>query len=143
MCHTWKNPSKASEEFGPEILKKIPGGMKRLNITGGEPMLRKDIREIVKILDQKTKRLEISTNGFFVEKIVDLSEEFPDITVRVSVEGLPELNDRLRGLKNGFDRGMRTILRLKRLGIKDIGFAMTISGENCRICWIYIPWWLL
>ena len=132
MCHTWKHPSKTSEEFDPEILSKIPGGMKRLNITGGEPMLRKDIREIVKILDRKTKRLEISTNGFFVDKIVNIAKEFPDITVRVSVEGLPELNDRLRGIKNGFDRGMRTILRLKRLGIKDIGFAMTISGVNCR-----------
>ena len=54
MCHTWKNPSKASEEFDPEILNKIPGGMQRLNITGGEPMLRNDIREIVRILDQKT-----------------------------------------------------------------------------------------
>jgi MoaA/NifB/PqqE/SkfB family radical SAM enzyme len=27
---------------------------------------------------------------------------------------------------------MRTILRLKSLGIRDIGFAMTISGDNCR-----------
>jgi len=132
MCNTWKNPSKASQEFDPKILEKIPGGMQRLNITGGEPMLRKDIREIVSILDKKTERLEISTNGFFVDKLVGIAEEFCDITIRVSVEGLPELNDRLRGIKNGFDRAMRTVLRLKRLGIKDIGFAMTISGENCH-----------
>ena len=79
---------------------------------------------------KKLQRLEISTNGFFVDKIVDIAKEFPDITIRVSVEGLPELNDRLRGIKNGFDRGMRTILRLKRLGIKDIGFAMTISAAR-------------
>jgi MoaA/NifB/PqqE/SkfB family radical SAM enzyme len=132
MCHTWKNPSKVTEEFNPEILEKIPGGMKRLNITGGEPMLRKDIQEIVRILDKKSERLELSTNGYFYEKIIAIAKEFPQITVRVSLEGLPALNDKLRGLENGFDRGMRCILRLKRLGIRDIGFAMTISGENCK-----------
>jgi len=132
MCNSWNFPSKSSEEFKPEILKKIPPGMKRLNITGGEPMLRNDIREIVQILDEKTKRLEISTNGYFYDRIETIAQEFPRITVRVSVEGLPALNDSLRGIKDGFDRAMRTILRLKRLGVRDIGFAMTVSGENCR-----------
>jgi MoaA/NifB/PqqE/SkfB family radical SAM enzyme len=132
MCHAWENPSKSEEEFDPEILRKIPAGMQRLNITGGEPMLRKDIGEIVEILNEKTHRLEISTNGFFYERIIDIAREFRDITVRVSVEGLPALNDELRGIKNGFDHALRTVLRLKEMGVKDIGFAMTISGENCR-----------
>nr|MBC8360112.1 radical SAM protein [Candidatus Desulfatibia profunda] len=132
MCNTWQHPSKASEEFNPEILEKIPAGMKRLNITGGEPMLRKDIADIVRILDKKTDRLEISTNGYFYDRIEEIAKKFPNITIRVSVEGLPALNDRLRGIENGFDRAMRTILRLRNLGIKDIGFAMTISGENCH-----------
>ena len=131
MCDIWKNPSKASEEFKPEILEKIPAGMQRLNITGGEALLRKDIAEIVRILDKKTNRLEISTNGYYFDRIEAIAKEFPDITIRVSVEGLPALNDRLRGIQNGFDHAMRTVLRLKELGIKDIGFAMTISGENC------------
>ena len=132
MCETWKHPSKALEEFNPEILEKIPSGMTRLNITGGEPMLRKDIEEIVGILDTKTERLEISTNGYFTDRIESIARKFPNITIRVSVEGLPKLNDSLRGIKNGFDRALRTILKLKRLKVKDIGFAMTISGENCH-----------
>jgi len=132
MCHTWKHPSKVSEEFDPKILEKIPEGMNRLNITGGEPMLRKDIREIVRILDKKSNRLEISTNGYFYDKIIEIAREFPRITIRVSLEGLPAQNDKLRGIENGFDRGMRCILRLKKLGIRDIGFAMTISGDNCK-----------
>jgi MoaA/NifB/PqqE/SkfB family radical SAM enzyme len=132
MCHAWENPSSSAEEFDPEILRKIPAGMQRLNITGGEPMLRKDIGEIVAILHEKTHRLEISTNGFFYERIIDIAREYGDITVRVSVEGLPALNDELRGIKDGFDHALRTVLRLKEMGIRDIGFATTISGENCR-----------
>ncbi len=130
MCLAWANPSKAEEEFDPGILEKIPGGMKRLNITGGEPLLRRDIMDIVRILNTKSHRLEISTNGYYYKKLEAIAKEFPGITVRVSIEGLPELNDRLRGLKNGFDHALRSILRLKRLGLKDIGFAMTISGDN-------------
>ena len=132
MCNTWQHPSKSSEEFDPEILKKIPGSMQRLNITGGEPMLRKDIKDIIRILDTKTNRLEISTNGYFYKKILAIADEFCDITIRVSVEGLPATNDKLRGIKNGFTHALRAILRLKNMGIKDVGFAMTISGENCR-----------
>jgi Fe-coproporphyrin III synthase len=132
MCHVWNHPTRTAEEFDPKILQKIPAGMRRLNITGGEPMLRADIRDIVRILDSKTTRLEISTNGYFTDRLVEIAREFPRITVRVSVEGLPEANDRLRGLKNGFDHALRTLLRLKHLGLEDIGFAMTVSGENCR-----------
>ena len=132
MCDTWKYPSRTSEEFDPKILEKIPSGMTRLNITGGEPMLRNDIEDIVRILDKKSGRLEISTNGYFTDRIESITKEFPNITVRVSIEGLPGLNDQLRGIKNGFDHALRTVLRLKKSGIKDIGFAMTLSGVNCR-----------
>ncbi len=108
MCNTWQHPSKVSEEFNPEILEKIPAGMKRLNITGGEPLLRKDLADIVRILDKKTDRLEISTNGYFYDRIEEIAKKFPNITIRVSVEVLQALNERLRGIKKGFDRSMAT-----------------------------------
>lgn len=130
MCNTWQFPSREDEEISPEIIDKIEGRFKRLNITGGEPMLRQDILEIVKVLDKKTDRLEISTNGYFTERIVQVAEKFPNITIRVSLEGLPEKNDRLRGIKNGFDHGLRTILRLQKMGLKDIGFGIVISDQN-------------
>lgn len=131
MCNTWQNPSRRSEEFDPAILEKLPGGMERLNITGGEAMLRGDIADIARILDKKTKRLEISTNGYFTDRLEALCQKYSHLTIRVSLEGLPRLNDQLRGIKNGFDRGLRTILRLNKMGIKDIGFGTVISDRNC------------
>jgi len=130
MCQAWRHPTKASEEVTPEVIDKIPPGHKRLNITGGEPLLRKDLEDIVAVLDKKTNRLEISTNGYFTDRIVNIAKKFPNITIRVSIEGLPRLNDELRGLENGFDHALRTILRLKDLGIRDIGFGMVISDRN-------------
>jgi len=131
MCNIWQHPTRREEEFDPAILEKLPDGMKRLNITGGEPMLRDDILDIVAILHKKTSRLEISTNGYFTDRIVEVCKRFPDITIRVSIEGLPKLNDELRGIKNGFDHALRTILKLKQMGIRDIGFGIVISDRNC------------
>lgn len=132
MCNSWGNPTRPSEEVTPEVIDKIPAGHKRLNITGGEPLLRADLEDIVAVLDKKTNRLEISTNGYFTDRIVNIARKFPNITIRVSIEGLPALNDELRGIKDGFDHALRTILRLKDLGVKDIGFGMVISDKNVR-----------
>ena len=129
MCNIWKHPTKASEELEPKYLEKLPSGM-RINITGGEPMLRKDIDEIFEILYPKSYLLELSTNGFFTDKIVALAEKYPNILIRVSIEGLPQLNDRLRGIPNGFDHALRTILELKKTRCKNIGFSVVICDKN-------------
>ena len=63
MCEIWKNPTKPSEEFSPELLNKLPEGLARINITGGEPSIRHDLIDIVKILRSKAKKIDIST-GF-------------------------------------------------------------------------------
>jgi len=130
MCEIWKHPTKPEEEFKPDILRKIPTNIIRLNVTGGEPTIRTDIIDILSILNTKTNRLELSTNGYFTDRIVNIAKRFPKITVRVSVEGLPALNDEQRGIKIGFDHALRTILELKSLGIKDIGFAIVITDKN-------------
>jgi radical SAM protein with 4Fe4S-binding SPASM domain len=131
MCNTWKYPSDISQEFKPEIIKKLPK-LSFCNVTGGEPFLRKDIEEVIALLKKKANRIVISTNGFFSEKIVDLAKKNKDIGIRVSIEGLSEKNDRLRGMKNGFDQGLRTLLNLKKIGVKDIGFGITVSDENAK-----------
>lgn len=104
--------------------------MDRLNITGGGPSLRDDLADIVDILATKTHRLEISNNGFNTDCLVAIAKKHPEVTVRVSIEGLPKRNDETRGIKNGFDPALRTILHLRELGVRDIGFAMVISDQN-------------
>jgi Fe-coproporphyrin III synthase len=130
MCDTWQFPTKPTEEFSPELLRKLPGGLGRVNITGGEPTVRKDLPEIVDILAPKARRLEISTNGYFTDRLVEIAKRHPEITIRISVEGLPETNDRVRGIKNGFDHALRSYLRLREVGVKDLGFAVTIQDGN-------------
>ncbi len=130
MCNIWKNPTKPAEEISPEILARLPNGLGRINFTGGEPMLRDDAEELVRVLYPKCRKLEISTNGYYTDRLVRLAEKFPRVMIRVSLEGLPRLNDKLRGVKDGFDHALRTILELKKTNVKDIGFSIVICDRN-------------
>lgn len=132
MCDIWKHPTKVSEEFSPDLLDRLPARLDRINISGGEPTLRSDLDLIVEKLQPRTSHLELSTNGYFPERLEALARKYPGLIFRVSIEGLPETNDRLRGLQNGFDRALRSVLRLMRAGAGNVGFAMTISGDNHR-----------
>ncbi len=129
MCGIWENPSDPKEEFSPELLNKLPK-LALVNLTGGEPFVREDLEEIVRILFTKTKRVVISTSGWFEDRIVRMAAKYPDLGFRISLEGLSQKNDELRGRKGGFDRGLRTLLELRRMGMKDIGFGITVSNSN-------------
>lgn len=145
MCNTWKFPTKKEEEIEAKYFEKLPM-LKFANITGGEPFLREDLEEIVDIVKKKAKRIVISTNGYFTEKIVNFAKKHKDIGIRISLEGLPQTNDSLRGVKDGFDHGLRTLLELKSLGLKDIGFGITVSDKNAKdliqlyhlACWLKV-----
>ena len=131
MCHIWKHPTKKEEEITIEDIEKLPN-MEFTNITGGEPFVREDIEEIVKVIRKKSKRIVISTNGFFIDRIIKLAAKYRDVGIRISIEGLPKANDELRGIKDGFDRGLRTLLELYRMDLKDIGFGITVSDTNAK-----------
>ncbi len=133
MCNTWQHPSKKTEEYSPTLVEKIPDGLKFINITGGEPFLRDDLEDIINIAVKKSKRVVISSNGYFTKKMIKMAETFGNkVGFRISIEGLPAANDELRGLKNGFDHGIRTLVALHSMGIKDIGFGMTVSDRNAK-----------
>ena len=64
MCNRYKKPSQPDEEISLETIKKLPP-MYFTNITGGEPFIRTDLKDIVRELYKKSDRIVISTNGFF------------------------------------------------------------------------------
>ncbi|MFR5876225.1 MAG: radical SAM/SPASM domain-containing protein [Eubacterium sp.] len=131
MCNRYKCPSTPEEEISIETIKKLPE-MYFTNITGGEPFIREDLKEVVRELYKKSDRIVISTNGFFTDRIVDLCKEFPNIGIRISIEGLEETNNSIRGLDDGFNRGYTTLKKLVDMGMKDVGFGMTVQDANAK-----------
>ena len=126
MCNRYKAPSKPEEEISLETIRKLPP-MYFTNITGGEPFIRTDLKDIVRELRKKSDRIVISTNGFFTDRILDLCREFPDIGIRISIE---QTNNEIRGLADGYNRGYTTLKKLREMGMKDVGFGMTVQDKN-------------
>lgn len=131
MCNRYKKPSLPEEEISLDTIKKLPP-MYFTNITGGEPFIRTDLKDIVRELYKKSDRIVISTNGFFTDRILDLCKEFPQIGIRISIEGLEETNNKIRGLEDGFNRGYTTLKKLVEMGMKDVGFGMTVQDANAK-----------
>ena len=129
MCDCFQHPTKPSEEWGVDIISKLPE-MAFTNITGGEPFVRNDIADIVRSLYKKTDRIVVSTNGYFTDRILALCDEFPQIGIRISIEGMQETNDSIRGIPDGFNRGYGTLRTLVDKGHKDVGFGMTVQDLN-------------
>ncbi len=134
MCNIWKN--KATNEIKPEEYVKLPHTLQEINITGGEPFLRNDLDQIIRNIKQvcKDSRIVISSNGYLYSKIKSKLEEIkkidPKVALRVSIDGIQEKHDKIRGLNNAFKNALETLRLAKDMKIKDLGIAMTISRFN-------------
>lgn len=131
MCNRYKKPSNPDEEISIETIKKLPP-MYFTNITGGEPFIRQDLKDVVRELYKKSDRIVISTNGFFTDRIIDLCKEFPNIGIRISIEGLEDTNNKIRGLEDGFNKGLTTLKKLVEMKHPDVGFGMTVQDANAK-----------
>jgi MoaA/NifB/PqqE/SkfB family radical SAM enzyme len=131
MCDCFKDPTRPEDEINLEVIRKLPG-MAFTNITGGEPFIRKDMPDIVRELYKKSDRIVISTNGYFTDRIINLCKEFPKVGIRISIEGLQETNDTIRGIPDGFNRGYTTLRTLVEMRHPDVGFGMTVQDMNCE-----------
>lgn len=137
MCDIWENPTDKKQEITAKELEMLPS-FKFVNITGGEPFVRRDLEDIVDVMYKKSNRIVISTSGWHTDRIIKMAEKFPKIGIRVSIEGLAQKNDDLRGREGSFDRAMRLLLTLKEMGIEDIGYGCTVSNKNSDdMLWLY------
>ncbi|MCI9360917.1 MAG: radical SAM protein [Hungatella sp.] len=131
MCNRYKAPSRPEDELSIDTIRKLPP-MYFTNITGGEPFIRQDLEDIVRELYKKSDRIVISTNGYFTDRIIALCRKFPKIGIRISIEGLEETNNQIRGLENGYQRGYTTLKKLALMKHPDIGFGMTVQDCNAK-----------
>src|ERR1700712_898266 len=130
MCYIWQNPTEPKLEVTPETLSKLPGGFDNLNLSGGEPTLRRDLATLVEILYPKAKVMEISSNGLHPEKLVPIIKKYPNIKVRFSLEGNEATSNRIRGEDDGYAIKTKGLKLLQEAGGTDLGFAFVIQDEN-------------
>ncbi len=104
-------------------------GVKRLAVSGGEPLVRSDIISIMSHAHASGINLGLVSNGYLVEERWEDLRNFDYFLFFTSIDGLPEYNDRVRR-EHSFARVMKS---LDLFGSKQVGSRMintVIHNEN-------------
>jgi radical SAM protein with 4Fe4S-binding SPASM domain len=127
MCSIWQlEPGNelTLEEFDGLLSDPFMQHLRWVNLTGGEPFLRKDLPEMIETLAKRCPELEIvaiPTNGFMpdrTESAVRKSLEYLKgtdvlLSVTVSIDGVGDEHDEIRCIPGGFDKALNTLERLQ------------------------------
>jgi len=133
MCNIWKTENPV--DLSLEKFEKLHN-LKYINLSGGEPFLRSDLCDIVKILKKNNpnSNIIISSNGLLTNQIVSLMKKLvfidKNIGIRISIDGTEKIHNEIRGVEKSFENAIQTIKELKENKIKNIGIAFTISNNN-------------
>lgn len=115
-----------------KIIKNLPY-LETVQFSGGEPFIREDLYDIIKLFVNKgVKKIGIPTNGFFTEKIISQAKKIKelnvDISINVSIDGFKDLHNKIRGI-DCWDNAIDTFKQLRKNGIKS-GFLIAVSKIN-------------
>lgn len=101
-----------------------------LLFSGGEPLIRRDILDLIRYAVSRGMRAVVSTNGTLITR--DIAEKLKEIGlsyVGISLDGLEGTHDSFRGVKGSFGRVMSAIANCQEFGLK-VGLRFTINKRN-------------
>ncbi len=112
-----------SEHYNPKDI--------LLNITGGEPLVRRDLFEIMDYANKLGFRWGMTSNGMLInddiiKKMVDTNME----TVSISIDGLKETHEKFRKVPNSFDRIIEGIKKMQDTPSIKIVQVTTVANKK-------------
>lgn len=123
-----------------EMTKNLGSSLFNVNLTGGEPFLRKDIFEIAKAYFANTgiESLFITTNGFFTEKIKAFLDSFVSsnlqrkITFQFSIDNFEEEHNKNRRVAGLFKKTLESYHLVKSYNNPNImpNICITLAHHN-------------
>jgi radical SAM protein with 4Fe4S-binding SPASM domain len=105
-------------------------GVPVILFSGGEPLLRKDLFDLARCAVEQKIRVALSTNGTLINgEIADALRDIGFDEVGISLDGIGEGNDRIRGKEGAFDNALQGIRNCMTRGIR-VSLRLTITGYN-------------
>ena len=129
MCNIWQMPEREEldvQGFSHLLHDPLFHDIERLTLAGGEPSVRHDLPQLTRLFMDKMPHLAsltLITNGLAVERILTHSQAMLDLctergasfNVSVSLDGVGQIHDEMRGVPGAFDRVERSLMGLKEL----------------------------
>jgi len=148
-CFYWRDLNQRNDLSFEEIqkLSENLGPIDNLNLSGGEPFIRKEFAEIVRtfIRNNGVRQVYVPTNGYFTEKTeaalrkVLEEKDLMLFACELSLDGMPEYHNKFRGNHQSFEKAMETYEMLAALQREDprlrIHSISTATNQNMREIW--------
>jgi MoaA/NifB/PqqE/SkfB family radical SAM enzyme len=143
MCNIWQKP--VENELSIAEIEQLFSRYRRfswINLTGGELFMRSDLADIIRVIDSSSPSLYLlnfSTNGYLTDIIVATVKlileqmSVPRLMVSVSLDGPPELHDRIRGLPGSWDRAIDTFRQLRKLRSRRFSVYLGYTLQQANI----------
>ncbi len=136
-CYNDSGVGKPSNEVTTEKAKSILDdladfGIPSVLFSGGEPLMRPDLFELIEYAVSKGLRAVISTNGTLIDK--DKAKMIKDLGVSyvgISLDGMGPVNDKFRGVDGAFERTVQGIRNCQAAGVR-VGLRLTLTGQNVQ-----------
>lgn len=107
-------------------------GTREVTLIGGEAYLRRDWLQIIREIRDQGMDCTMQSGGLHLtEERIKVAVDAGLQSLGISVDGLRELHDRLRGVKGSFDAAFKTLRQVRRFGIT--------SSVNTQITSLVIP----
>lgn len=107
-------------------------GVPVILFSGGEPLLRQDLSELVETTVQNGMRAVISTNGTLITRKKARELKSTGLSyVGISIDGMQEVHDRFRRVDKAFDMAIQGLRNCQMEGLK-VGLRFTINKQNFR-----------
>jgi radical SAM protein with 4Fe4S-binding SPASM domain len=124
ICDHCKSTSHPGAEWGlpfetiARLIREIAEmGTKHLTISGGEPLVRNDLFDIIDLANSQALKVHLATNGSLVERNRERLARAKLASVFTSVDGLEETNDRFRRYQGAFKKTFRALELFQEMGI--------------------------
>lgn len=132
------------EELSELLQNKLFKNIKNVGVNGGEPFLIPNLEQYIDLLIKHLPKLEniyIITNGYFTDNIINTLEIIKGncsavgvkLTVSVSIDGINETHDFIRGKAGVFKRAEKTCLAIiadQKKYCDEFGVICTITKHN-------------
>ncbi len=136
-CYSSSADIEYEDELTTDEAKAMIDSLTRLGspvilFSGGEPLMRRDLPELMRYAKDAGLRVVISTNGtMLTDEFLATAKDIGLSYIGVSLDGLREVNDKFRGVEGAFDKALDGIRRTMKHGIK-AGLRFTINKRNAR-----------
>jgi radical SAM protein with 4Fe4S-binding SPASM domain len=135
-CYSDSHAQKYTGELTHEEAKHVIDDLVAFKVpavlfSGGEPLVRPDLPELMKYAATSGLRVTLSTNGTLIDEPTAQSLHDIGLTyVGISLDGIGETNDLFRGKKGAFDGAVRGMRNCRAVGQK-VGLRLTLTRRNC------------